>query len=149
MTKQEYRQQIDKVIADGKYKADWASLSGHKTPTWYYGGKFGIFIHWGVYSVPGYGNEWYPRNMYNQASPEFEYHRKTYGDQKDFGYKDFIPMFQAERFDPDEWAALFKEAGRDSSRRCASTTTASPCSIPPSTAGTPRPWAPAGTWRGS
>lgn len=111
MTQQEYRQQIDRVIAAGPYKADWASLAGHKTPPWYYEGKFGIFIHWGVYSVPGYGNEWYPRNMYNQDSSEFAYHRKTYGDQKDFGYKDFIPMFKAERFDPDEWVSLFKEAG--------------------------------------
>ena len=111
MTKQDYRRQIDDVIAGGKYKADWASLSGHKTPSWYYEGKFGVFIHWGIYSVPGYGNEWYPRSMYDKNSPEFEYHRRTYGDQKEFGYKDFIPLFTAERFDADEWVSLFKEAG--------------------------------------
>ncbi|MBQ6118676.1 MAG: alpha-L-fucosidase, partial [Clostridia bacterium] len=111
MTKEEYRKTIDDVIAKGRYKADWASLSGHKTPTWYYEGKFGIFIHWGVYSVPGYGNEWYPRSMYDKNSPEFEHHRRAYGDQKDFGYKDFIPLFTAERFDPDGWISLFREAG--------------------------------------
>ena len=111
ITKEEYRKTIDDVIAQGRYKADWASLSGHKTPAWYYEGKFGIFIHWGVYSVPGYGNEWYPRSMYDKNSPEFEHHRRTYGDQKDFGYKDFIPLFTAERFDPDGWISLFREAG--------------------------------------
>ena len=73
--------------------------------------KLGIFIHWGVYSVPAFNNEWYPRNMYIQGTPEFEHHVKTYGPQKEFGYKDFIPMFRAEKFDPAAWAALFAEAG--------------------------------------
>ena len=111
MTRREYRERIESVIEKGPYKADWASLAGHKTPSWYYEGKFGIFIHWGVYSVPGYGNEWYPRSMYDKNSPEFAYHRATYGDQKEFGYKDFISLFRAERFDADEWISLFKEAG--------------------------------------
>ncbi len=69
------------------------------------------FIHWGVYSVPAFGNEWYPRNMYLQGSPEFAHHLKTYGPQSQFGYKDFIPQFTAERFDPDHWAGLFRQAG--------------------------------------
>jgi alpha-L-fucosidase len=73
--------------------------------------KFGIFIHWGVYSVPAFGNEWYPRNMYLQGTPEFEHHVKTWGKQDEFGYKDFIPMFKAEEFDPAAWAALFRRAG--------------------------------------
>ncbi len=111
MTKKEYLALIDEVNAKGIYKPDWASLSGHKTPDWYYKGKLGVFIHWGIYSVPGYGNEWYPRAMYDQRSPEYEYHRKTYGPQNEFGYKDFIPMFKAERFSAQAWAALFKEAG--------------------------------------
>ncbi len=110
-TKEAYLKEIDSVIENGRYKADWASLSGHKTPDWYYRGKFGIFIHWGVYSVPAFGNEWYPRSMYDKNSREFRHHRETYGDQKDFGYKDFIPMFKAEKFDPDAWAALFYESG--------------------------------------
>jgi len=71
----------------------------------------GIFIHWGVYSVPAFGNEWYPRNMYRQGTPEFEHHLATYGPHTRFGYKDFIPLFQAEKFDPDAWADLFQRAG--------------------------------------
>ena len=107
----DYLEQIDKVIAEGKYKDNWDSLSGHPLPGWFRDGKFGIFIHWGAYSVPAFGSEWYPRNMYIQDSPEFEHHVKTYGPHKDFGYKDFIPMFKAEKFDAARWADLFEKAG--------------------------------------
>ena len=109
--KQAWLQKIEEVIAKGPYRADWNSLSAYRVPEWYKNAKFGIFIHWGIYSVPAFGNEWYSRNMYIQGSSEFEHHRKTYGEQKDFGYKDFIPMFRAEKFDPKEWAELFKKAG--------------------------------------
>ena len=107
----EYLKQIDEVIARGPYQDTWDSLSTHPVPEWFRAAKFGIFIHWGVYSVPVFGNEWYPRNMYIQGSPEFEHHIKTYGPHKEFGYKDFIPMFKAEKFDAEEWASLFEEAG--------------------------------------
>lgn len=96
---------------EGPFKPTWESLENYQVPRWYLDGKFGIFIHWGVYSVPAFGNEWYPRNMYRQGSREFEHHIKTYGPQKDFGYKDFIPMFTAENFDPDKWADLFLKSG--------------------------------------
>lgn len=111
MTTKEYLQQIDDVIANGKYKDNWESLSNHKTPDWYYNGKLGIFIHWGIYSVPAYGSEWYSRAMYDKNCREFEYHRETYGTQDKFGYKDFITMFKAEKFNADKWLALFKESG--------------------------------------
>lgn len=93
------------------FEPTWESLRNNPVPDWYLNGKFGIFIHWGVYSVPAFGNEWYPRNMYLQGSPEFEHHVKTYGAHKDFGYKDFIPQLTAEYFDADQWVQLFKEAG--------------------------------------
>ena len=99
MTHKEYLQLIDEVIEKGKYKDNWQSLSKHKMPEWYYRDKFGIFIHWGIYSVPAYGSEWYSRSMYDTNVREYEYHRKTYGKQSEFGYKDFIPMFRAEKFD--------------------------------------------------
>lgn len=111
MTKEQYLQEIETVIAGGKYKANWQSLSQHKTPQWYYGSKLGIFIHWGIYSVPAFGNEWYSRSMYDPNVREFEHHRKTYGEQKDFGYKDFIPLFRGENFDADRWLTVFREAG--------------------------------------
>ena len=102
---------IEAVIAQGPYSADWASLSRYRVPEWYRDAKFGIFIHWGVYSVPAFDNEWYPRNMYMPGSKAYEHHIATYGPHKEFGYKDFIPMFKAEKFDPDAWAALFERAG--------------------------------------
>ena len=108
---QEYLEQIDAVIRSGKYKADWESLANHKTPAWYTEGKLGIFIHWGIYSVPAHSNEWYSRHMYLPGHEEYEYHRKTYGEQKDFGYKDFIPSFTGEKFSADAWVSLFKKAG--------------------------------------
>jgi len=80
-------------------------------PDWYLDAKFGIFIHWGLYAVPAFGNEWYPRHMYLPGTKEFEHHVATYGPQSEFGYKDFIPMFKAEHYDPDAWAQLFAEAG--------------------------------------
>ena len=90
--KQKELEKIEACIAEGEYKDSWDSLARHKTPQWFQDAKFGIFIHWGVYSVPAFGNEWYSRNMYIQGSPEFEHHVKTYGEHKKFGYKDFIPM---------------------------------------------------------
>jgi alpha-L-fucosidase len=94
-----------------KYEATWESLKQYTIPEWYQNGKFGIFIHWGLYCVPAFGNEWYPRHMYVQGTPEFKHHVETYGPQDKFGYKDFIPMFKAEKFDPNQWVDLFKRAG--------------------------------------
>lgn len=107
----EWMKRIDQVIADGPYDATWESLQNYRVPEWYRAAKFGIFIHWGIYSVPAYGSEWYSRNMYIQGSREYEHHIETYGPQKKFGYKDFIPMFRAEKFNAEEWAELFKAAG--------------------------------------
>lgn len=106
-----YLDMIDAVIARGPYEATWKSLSRYTVPEWYREAKFGIFIHWGVYSVPAFNNEWYSRNMYIQGSPEYEHHIKTYGRHSEFGYKDFIPLFKGEKFDAGEWADLFRKAG--------------------------------------
>lgn len=111
MTTQEYLKLIDEVNENGKYKADWASLAHHKVPDWYMHDKLGVFIHWGIYSVPAFGSEWYSRLMYDKDCIEFKHHVETYGEHKDFGYKDFIPMFIAEKFDAAEWVSLFKKAG--------------------------------------
>jgi alpha-L-fucosidase len=102
---------VDQQANDGPFRPDWESLQKYQEPEWYRDAKFGIFIHWGLYSVPAFGNEWYSRNMYQQGSPEFKHHIATYGPQNTFGYKDFIPMFKAEHFDPTAWARLFREAG--------------------------------------
>lgn len=111
MDKKKYLAEIDSVIKEGKFQDNWESLSNYKLAEWYRNAKFGVFIHWGVYSVPAFASEWYSRNMYIQGSKEYKHHIKTYGAHKDFGYKDFIPMFKAEKFDAEEWAKLFKASG--------------------------------------
>src|SRR5438093_9230829 len=104
-------QSVDNVIQQGPFRPDWQSLQTYKVPEWYSDAKFGIFIHWGIYSVPAFGSEWYPRDMYRPGSPECKHHIATYGPLDKFGYKDFIPIFKAEHFDPVAWARLFKESG--------------------------------------
>jgi alpha-L-fucosidase len=102
---------VDRGTHDGPFRPDWNSLSQYKVPDWYRDAKFGIFIHWGVYSVPAFGSEWYPREMYLQGSEVNQHHVSTYGPLTRFGYKDFIPMFKAQKYDPRAWAHLFKESG--------------------------------------
>ncbi|MCJ8323326.1 MAG: alpha-L-fucosidase [Rhizobiales bacterium] len=96
-----------------QYESTWDSLSRHQTPQWLKDAKLGIYTHWGPYSVPAYGTNgsWYPHNMYIKGTDAYNHHRRTYGPQEKFGYKDFIPMFTAEKFDADEWVELFKNTG--------------------------------------
>lgn len=110
-TEQEYLQEIRRVAGEGPYTPDWDSLGHFRAPAWFEESRFGIFIHWGLYSIAAHANEWYSRNMYMKDKEEWEYHRKTFGEHTEFGYKDFIPLFTAERFDPEEWISLFKETG--------------------------------------
>ena len=98
-------------VPEGPFQPTWESLEHYVVPEWYLDAKFGIFIHWGLYSVPAFRNEWYSRNMYLQDQPEYKHHLETYGPHKQFGYKDFIPKFTAEKWNPEQWAELFKKAG--------------------------------------
>src|SRR6187397_1901566 len=91
------------VHAQERYQATWESLKKYRTPDWFRDAKFGIFIHWGVYSVPAFGSEWYPREMYKKDTKEYKHHIETYGSHAKFGYKDFIPVFKAEKFSPVQW----------------------------------------------
>jgi alpha-L-fucosidase len=92
-----------------------ASLSRHQAPDWFTRAKFGIFIHWGIYSVAAWAPvgkqyaEWYWQQMNDPNNPTYAYHEQTYG--RDFAYDDFIPMFTAAKFDPVAWARLFQQAG--------------------------------------
>ena len=102
----------DKQAYDGPYRPDWATLNKYQQPQWYKDAKFGIFIHWGVYSVPSAENEWYPRNMYRPQEGAYKNFREHFakGDESK-GYKDLIPLFRAEHFDAAAWAKVFKESG--------------------------------------
>jgi len=103
---------VKATAAKTVYEPTWESLAKvNEAPDWFRDAKFGIYFHWGVYSVPAFGDEWYPRNMYNVKSREYKHHVETWGDPNKFGYPDFVPMFKAEKFDPDAWAELFKQAG--------------------------------------
>jgi alpha-L-fucosidase len=104
-------QQVDQTIQKGPFAASWDSLGHYQIPTWYLDAKFGIFIHWGVYSVPAFESEWYPRMMYLPGSAVFKHHVDVYGPQAKFGYKDFIPQFTAAKFDAARWAQLFHDSG--------------------------------------
>jgi len=100
-----------KAKADGPYKEDWDSLKTHPVPEWFRDAKFGIYWHWGVYSVPAFGSEWYPRNMHLTKRPEYKHHVETYGNPSKYPYTKFVPQFKAETFDADAWADLCARAG--------------------------------------
>ena len=97
------------------FESNWKSLGQYKAPDWYKDAKFGIFMHWGIQSVPAHENGWYARQMYQQTGAEwghtYDYHIKTYGHPSEFGYKDLIPLWRAEKWDPDELVKLYKKIG--------------------------------------
>jgi alpha-L-fucosidase len=117
------------VLTAQTYTATWASVNTHPpAPEWFKDAKFGIYFHWGVYSVPAYGDEWYPRNMYNNGSSAYNHHVATYGDpyttwpyhnfinganNRSGVFTQFAPRLKSNggNFDPVEWADLFDSAG--------------------------------------
>jgi alpha-L-fucosidase len=103
--------EVDNEARQGLFQPNWDSLKKYQIPEWYQDAKFGIFIHWGVYSVPAFDSEWYPRNMYLQGSKDHQHQVAAHGPENKFGYKDYIPEFKAENFDPHAWADLFRRAG--------------------------------------
>lgn len=100
----------DLPIASGPFKGTRESLASYSVPVWFADAKFGIWSHWGPQSAVEDG-DWYARNMYIQGSPQYDYHVKTYGHPSKVGYKDLIPQFKAERWDPDHLMDLYVKAG--------------------------------------
>lgn len=94
----------------GRYAPNWRSLDTRPTPAWYDEAKIGIFLHWGVFSVPSFGSEWFWWDWQGAKVPAFrEFMKRNY--RPGFTYQDFAPQFKAEFFDPDRWAEIFKKAG--------------------------------------
>ena len=93
------------------YQPTWESLTRHQVPAWFSDGKFGLYAHWGIYSVPGFGNEWYGKWMHDPAHEIHRLHSERFGSPAEYGYTRFIDGFTAENYDPDEWAALFEASG--------------------------------------
>jgi alpha-L-fucosidase len=99
-------------VAPAQFEPNWDSLKQHQAaPEWFQDAKIGIYFHWGVYSVPAFGSEWYPRDMHLKDKREYKHHLATYGDPVEYGYDKFVDQFKAEKFDPAAWAKLFKQAG--------------------------------------
>lgn len=94
------------------YQENWESLAQHnEQPDWFQDAKLGIYFHWGIYSVPAFGSEWYPRNMHFEGNREYKHHLEKYGTPAEFGYHKFAEQFKAEQFNAAEWADLFVKAG--------------------------------------
>jgi alpha-L-fucosidase len=107
---------LPRLRAEPRYDANWASLDNRACPAWYQDAKFGIFIHWGVYSVPAWGvkgeyAEWYWKRISDKKpdNPWWQFHKANYGES--FPYQDFAPKFRAELFDPAQWADIFARSG--------------------------------------
>ncbi len=101
---------VSPAIAPGPFQGTRESLKQYECPEWFRDAKFGIWAHWGPQSAPETG-DWYARNMYLQGSRQYDYHVKTYGHPSKFGYKDVIPTWRAENFDPDYLLGLYRKAG--------------------------------------
>jgi alpha-L-fucosidase len=118
-------------IAEGPFRADWDSLTtGYRVPDWYVDGKFGIFIHWGPYSVPAYSSEWYPREMYRQGTAVYEHHRQTHGPTGSSATRTSSPSSPGQRSTPPSGPAYSAGRAPSSSCRWQSTTTGFPCTRP-------------------
>ena len=100
------------ALPPGPFQPTWDSIQkNYKDPDWFRDAKFGIMMHWGIYSVPAHASEWYVRYMYGGNAGVMQWHTEHYGPPTKFGYKDFLPMYTAAKWDPDAWAQLFKKAG--------------------------------------
>lgn len=98
------------LVSQTRYQPNWDSLDSRPLPKWYDEAKVGIFIHWGVYSVPTFGTEWFWTNWRNVHNPNYvNYMEKNF--KPGFTYQEFAPQFTAEHFDPNYWATLFEQSG--------------------------------------
>jgi alpha-L-fucosidase len=103
-------QQAKPDILAGPFLATRESLSAYRVPEWFRDAKFGIWAHWGPQSAPEFG-DWYARNMYIEGHRQYKYHLQRYGHPSKFGFKDVIPTWKAEKFDPAHLLSLYKKAG--------------------------------------
>lgn len=102
----------DEPMAQGKFKPTWQSLGQYDVPEWFRNAKFGIWAHWGPQCVEGSG-DWMAREMYMEGSGAYNHHVKNYGHPSEFGFKDVLPLFKAERWNPDSLVAYYKSLGAE------------------------------------
>jgi alpha-L-fucosidase len=102
--------QLELPVAPGPFQPSYQSLSNYHCPDWFRDAKFGIWAHWGPQAVPMDG-DWYARGMYEEGNGHYKHHLANYGHPSTNGYKDIIPLWKAEKWDPDRLMALYKQAG--------------------------------------
>ena len=101
---------LELPIAAGPFQPNMDSLKQYQCPEWFRDAKFGIWAHWGPQAVPMDG-DWYARGIYEPGNGHYKYHLEHYGHPSEFGYKDIIPLWKAEKWDPDRLMPLYKKAG--------------------------------------
>jgi len=103
-------QETSEPMETGRFAPDWESLKQYEVPQWFRDAKFGIWAHWGPQCVEGSG-DWMAREMYMEGSNAYKHHVENYGHPSEVGFKDILPLFKAERWDPDKLVALYKRIG--------------------------------------
>lgn len=107
-----YVSEADEKMQTGSFEPTWESLRTYQVPEWFRDAKFGIWAHWGPQCVEGSG-DWMARGLYDEGSKQYKYHREHYGHPSEFGFKDVLPLFKAENWDPDRLVAFYKEIGAE------------------------------------
>ncbi len=102
--------EADEPMAKGTFEPEWESLRKYKTPEWFRNAKFGIWAHWGPQCVEGSG-DWMARGMYQEGSHAYKHHVANYGHPSEVGFKDILPLFKAEQWNPDSLVAIYKSIG--------------------------------------
>lgn len=108
---QEYKvltSEAEEPMATGKYEPTWESLRQYEVPDWFRDAKFGIWAHWGPQCVEGSG-DWMARELYMEGTGKSNYHREHYGHPSEVGFKDILPLFKAENWNPEELVRFYKE----------------------------------------
>jgi alpha-L-fucosidase len=104
------QQKLNLPIVPGPFQPEFDSFAQYQCPEWFRDAKLGMWAHWGPQAVPMMG-DWYAKHMYVQGHKQYEHHLQNYGHPSTNGYKDIIPLWKAEKWDPDRLIALYKKAG--------------------------------------
>lgn len=113
MAQDNYSVPVDETqepMNQGTFQPTWESLENYNVPEWFRDAKFGIWAHWGPQCVEGSG-DWMAREMYMEGTSKYNYHRKHYGHPSEVGFKDILPLFKAEKWDPEKLVSYYKEIG--------------------------------------
>ena len=100
--------EADEPMMKGDFEPTWESLRTYEVPEWFRDAKFGIWAHWGPQCVEGSG-DWMARGLYQEGGGQYKYHREKYGHPSEFGFKDVLPLFKAENWNPEQLVKFYAE----------------------------------------